>query len=52
MTTSEDYTEEQETGGDDSQDNYFIYLSHFELLEWPTRRAYSPLLLLFHYFMM
>ena len=33
MTTSEESMEEQGKGGDDSQNNYFISLSRFELLE-------------------
>ena len=32
MTTSEEYTEEEEEGRDDIQDTDFISLSHFELL--------------------
>ena len=39
MTTSEESTEEGEMGGDDSQENYFIYLSRFELLKWLIRRT-------------
>ena len=37
MTTSEEYTEEEEKGGDFSQNNDFIYLICFELLEWLIR---------------
>ena len=33
MTTSEESTEEESNGRDDSQNNYFISLSPFELLE-------------------
>ena len=33
MTTSDDYTEEEEKCGDNSQNNDFIYLSLFELLK-------------------
>ena len=33
MTTSEDSTEEEATGSDDIQSNYFISLSRFQLLE-------------------
>ena len=33
MTTSEEYIEEEAKGGDDSQNNYFISLNRFELLE-------------------
>ena len=33
MTTNEDSTEEEQKGGDDNQNNDFISLSRFELLE-------------------
>ena len=42
MTTSEEFTEEESKGGDDSQNNDFIYLSSFELLEWLLKRAQYP----------
>ena len=37
MTTSEKSLEEQEKGGDDSQENDLISMSRFELLEWIVR---------------
>ena len=49
MTNSEDSTEEEPKGGDDNQSNYFISLSHFELLGWLLKRVFSPLLLYFYY---
>ena len=45
MSTSEESTEEEAKGGDDSQNNDFISLSRFELLKWLLKRAFSPLLL-------
>ena len=52
MTTSEDSTEEESTGGDDGQCNDFISLSCFELLKWLLKRVCSPIMLYFYYFMM
>ena len=52
MTTNDESTEEESNGGDDSQNNDFISLSRFELLEWLLRSDFSPLLLYFYYFMM
>ena len=51
MKTSEESTEEEKCG-DDSQNNDFISLSRFELLELLLNRAFSPLLLYFYYLMM
>ena len=44
--------EEEAKGGDDSQNNDFISLIHFELLELLLKRYFSPLLLYFYYLMM
>ena len=52
MTTSEESTEEEPKGRDDSQSNDFISMSSFELLEWLIKRFCYPLLLYFYYFMM
>ena len=52
MTSSEDSTDEEDKGRDDSQDTDLISLSLFDLLEWITKRVHSTLPLLFHYFMM
>ena len=52
MTSSEDSTDEEDKGRDDSQDTDLISLSLFDLLEWLTKRVHSTLPLLFHYFMM
>ena len=50
MTTSDEYTEKEEKGGDDNQVNGLISRSRFELLYWLIMRIYSPLLILFDYF--
>ena len=42
MTTSEESIEEETKDGDDSQNDDFISLSRFELLEWFIKRALSP----------
>ena len=47
INTSEESTEEEETGWDDSQGTDLISLSRFELLEWFIKRFYSYLLLIF-----
>ena len=52
MTTSEESIEEEANGGNDSQNNDFISLSRFELLEWLLKRDFSPLMLYFYYLMM
>ena len=52
MATNEEYTEEEQEGGDDIQDTDFSFLSCFGLIKWLINRIYSPLLLLFYYFMM
>ena len=50
MTTSDEYTEKEEKGGDDNQVNGLISRSRFELLYWLIMRIYSLLLILFDYF--
>ena len=50
MITSEESMEEERKGGGDSQNNDFIPLSRFELLEWLLKRVCSPLLIYFYYF--
>ena len=49
---SEESMEEEAKGGYDSQNNDLISLSRFELLECLLERAFSPLMLYFHYLMM
>ena len=44
MSTREESIEEESKGGDDSQNDDFISMSRFELLEWLLKRAVSPLL--------
>ena len=46
MSTSEEFTEEEAKGGDDSQNDDLISLSRFELLEWLQKISLSPLLIL------
>ena len=45
MTTSEEYTKEEQKGGDDIQKNDFISLSPFELLKRLLKRVCSPLMI-------
>ena len=52
MTTSEESMKEEEKVGGDIQETGFISMSHFNLLKWLIKRVYSPLLLLFHFFIM
>ena len=47
MTTSEESIEEEVKVGDDSQNDNFISLSFFDLLEWLLKRAFYPLMLYF-----
>ena len=51
MTTGEESMEEEAKGGDEIQNNDFVSLSRFELLERILKRAFSPLLLIFYYSM-
>ena len=52
MITSDESMEEEAKGWDDSQNNDFISLSHFELLEWLLKRAFSPIMLFLKLFLL
>ena len=52
INTIEESMEDESKGRDDSQINDLIPLGRFELLEWLLKKACSPLMLYFYYFMM